>query len=95
MFYQADFLLVFHRILHDRPFVEEYDMSLRWMGKVVKEFTKVVSRNPFAVVESLFRYDTIKVKDDVLNNYENWEDEEEVELNVEKKEEEGEGQVEG
>lgn len=80
LFFQADTMLIFEQILTDKAFLTRYENHLKFMVDAAFAFVELLKINPLALVEGLFRYSSVNLKNAVLSNYNCWrleEDEEE------------------
>lgn len=77
LFFQADTLALFHDVLSHTEFAVHPFLSqmknhaqLKCFRDTARMFVELVRRNPLAIVEAMFRYQSVVIKEAILNNYE-------------------------
>lgn len=75
LFFQAETLVVFQEVLSFAPELIKRNKTLwvdrvKFVRNVCKDFIKLLQRNKLALVESLFHYPNLSLKEKILKNYE-------------------------
>ena len=78
LFYQAETLVVFKEILClsgelIKKNREKYVDKIKFVRGVCREFIKLMQRNKLALIESLFNYPNLSLKERILKNYDDGE----------------------
>jgi hypothetical protein len=72
IFYNIEFLNVFHNLTNDSVFKNNllYKELYDCINQILKKFFSVFKTNKLLLVESLFKFNSAIIKDEILNNYE-------------------------
>ncbi len=72
IFYNIEFLNVFQKLLNDSIFKNNllYKELYDCINQILKKFFSVFKTNKLLLVESLFKFNSAIIKDEILNNYE-------------------------
>lgn len=62
-------MIVFSEVLNSPQLAKEYPKQRDVIKKICASFIKLLKNNKLALVESLFRYSSVQVKDQILKNY--------------------------
>lgn len=78
LFFQAETLVVFKEILClsaelTKKNREKYVEKIKFVKGVCKDFIKLLQKNKLALIESLFNYPNLSLKERILKNYEDGE----------------------
>ena len=69
LFYQAETLSTFQLILANHEWMRKNKEKGKFVQGVCLSFIKMLRKNPLALTESLFRYSSLSLKDQILKNY--------------------------
>lgn len=69
LFFQAETLSVFTVLLNHSQFSKEYKPQRDVIKQICTSFLKLMRTNNLALVESLFRYPNLQVKEQIMQNY--------------------------
>lgn len=61
--------MIFHEILNSQQFAREYPKAREIIKQVCGSFIQLLRKNRLALVESLFKYSNLQIKEQIMNNY--------------------------
>jgi uncharacterized protein YerC len=72
IFYQMEYLYTFHALMNDQIFSQDliFQALNNSLKAITKSFFETTRKNKLLAVESLFRFISPMIKDEILNNYE-------------------------